>query len=261
MSNEITVNAGSALEALKASYPQHAEDSYVRTILPQIRFKAKAVLDDEDKVVTKAGTFVLVTRSEEKVDDKYEYIETVIGTQISINVLYERYRLSYYDGSNSTYISSPIFDDKEEVVKLFSQGKEIASGTVAELQAPYQIEENGKKRNKLELQKVLYVLYEGKVCEFVLGVGNGYTWRTYKQSTQAPIVHTKVTSEKTEYGGNKYNAMVFTAGDYLTVEEAQANLALVEDIKKGIAAEKAFYGQAKSVSPEMTALPDAGDNF
>ena len=259
MSKEIQISEGSALEALKASYPQHAEDNYVKNNLPQIRFKAKAVLDDEDKVVTKAGTFVTVVRSEEKVDDKYEYTENVLGADITVDVLYERYKLNYYNSGDNAYVSSPVFDNKEEVVKLFSGGKEIASGTVAELQGQYLIEKDGKKKSELQLLKVLYVLYNGDVHEMTLSLGNGYAWRKYKQETMVPVVHTKIASKKTEHGGNKYNEMTFTAGEYLTEEEAVRNLAIVEDIRKGIAEEKAFYGQAVAEQQAMTALPDGED--
>lgn len=263
MSNELAIAQGSALEALKASYPQHTEDSYVKVVLPQIRFKAKAVLDDaQENVVLKAGTFVLVKRSEEKDEhDKYTYEETPIGTSVTADVLYERYRLSYYDSANNAYVSSPVFDDTKEVVKLFSNGKEYASGTVAELQAmpEFVIEEDGKKKMKLQLQKVLYMVYEGALHEMTLSLSNSFVWRKYKQSTMVPLVHTIFDSSKTEHGGNKYNEMTFTAGDYLTEEEATANLALVNEIKNGIDAEKAFFGQAQN-APAMTALP-SGDDF
>jgi hypothetical protein len=261
MSKEIQISEGSALEALKNAYPQHAEDDFIKTILPQIRFKAKAVLDDkEEKVVIKAGTFMLVTRSEEKVDDKYEYIETPVGMDITVDVLFERYKLNYYNSSDNVYVSSPVFDSKEEVVKLFSGGKEIASGHVAELQGQYMVEKDGKKRSALELLKVLYVLYKGEVHEMTLSLGNGFTYRKYKQENIVPVVHTKISSKKTEHGGNKYNAMTFTADGFLTEEEAQHNLALVQNIQKGIADEKAYYGQAVVEQQAMTALP-SGDDF
>ena len=169
MTNEIQVGGMTALEALKASYPQHDEDNYVKNNLPQIRFKAKAVLDDEDKVVTKAGTFITVVRSEEKnVEDKYEYTEVPVGTDITVDVLYERYKMNYYNSADNAYVSSPVFDQKEEVVKLFSNGKQIASGTMTELQAQYMVEKDGKKKSELELLKVLYVLYNGSVHELTL---------------------------------------------------------------------------------------------
>lgn len=259
MSKELEITGGSALDKLRASYPQHAEDNYVKNSLPQIRFKAKAVLDDDDKVVTKAGTFVSVVRSEEKVDDKYEYTEEPIGTDITVDVLYERYKLNYYNAGDNAYVSSPVFDQKDEVVKLFSGGKEIASGTVAELQGQYLVEKDGKKKSELQLLKVLYVLYNDEVHEMTLSLGNGFSWRKYKQETMVPLVHTKITSKKTEHGGNKYNAMTFTAGEYLTEEEAVRNLEVVEDIKKGIKEEKAFYGQATAEQQAMTALPDGED--
>lgn len=259
MSQELEIAGGSALDKLQASYPQHTEDNYVKNNLPQIRFKAKAVLDDDDKVVTKAGAFVSVVRSGEKVDDKYEYTESVIGTDITVDVLYERYKLNYYNAGDNAYVSSPVFDQKDEVVKLFSGGKEIASGTVAELQAQYLVEKDGKKKSDLQLLKVLYVLMNDEVHEMTLSLGNGYAWRKYKQETMVPLVHTKITSKKTEHGGNKYNAMTFTAGEYLTEEEAVRNLAVVEDIQKGIKEEKAFYGQATAEQQAMTALPDGED--
>lgn len=262
MSTELAIAQGSALEALKNSYPQHTEDSYVKVTLPQIRFKAKAVLDDAgESVILKAGTFVLVKRSDEKDEhDKYTYEETPVGTSVTADVLYERYRLSYYDAANNAYVSSPVFDDTKEIVKLFSGGKEYASGTVAELQAmpDFTIEEDGKKKCKLQLQKVLYMVYNGELHEMTLSLSNGFAWRKYKQDTMVPLVHTIFDSKKTEHGGNKYNELTYTAGEYLTEEEATANLTLVNDIKTGIEAEKAFFGKAQA--PAMTALP-SGDDF
>ena len=262
MSTELVIASGSALEALKNAYPQNKEDSYERTILPQIRFKSKAVLDEDgEKVVMKAGTFVLVTRSEEKDEhDKYTYEETVIGTDLTVDVLYERYRLSYYDSAKKAYVSSPVFDDKDQVVKLFSGGKEYASGTVAELQAmpEFTIEEDGKKKCKLQLQKVLYMVYNGELHEMTLSFSNGFAWRKYKQENMVPLVHTVFDSKKTEHGGNKYNELTYTVGGYLTEEEALENLTLVNEIKSGIEAEKAFFGKAQA--PAMTALP-SGDDF
>ncbi len=268
MSKELDViKEGSALDKLRAAYPQHAEDSYIKTVLPQITFKAKAVLDDAgEKVMIKAGTFMSKLRSEEQKDGKYEYTETEIGNKITINVLYERYRLSFYDAANEAYVSSPIFDSKEEIVKLFSNGKQIASGTVAELQAlpEYLVEEDGKKKCKLQLQKVLYVFHDGQVKELTMSLGNGYVWRKFKQENVVVAINVEVGSEKTENGGNKYNQMTFKNTGWLTEEEAERNLALVQDIRKGIEAEKAYYGQAAATQGDMTAVPTAlpsGDNF
>ncbi len=258
---EVEIKEGSALDKLRQAYPQHAEDSYVKNVLPQIRFKAKAVLDESgEKVAIKAGTFVLVVKGEEK-DGKAEYVETIIGEKIAIDVLYERYKLSYFDSASEEYVSSPVFDDKTEIVKLFKGGKQYASGTVAELQAlpEFIVMEEDKKKCKLELQKVLYVLYDGVLHETSLSRGNGFAWRKFKQENVAPAIHTEITSEKTEHGGNKYNQMVFKNVGWLTEEEAERNLALVESIVKGIEAEKAYYGQATSTQP-MTALP-SGDDF
>lgn len=256
---EVAIKEGSALDKLRQAYPQHAEDSYVKSVLPQIRFKAKAVLDESgEKVAIKAGTFVLVTKGEEK-DGKTEYVETVIGEKIAVDVLYERYRLSYYDSANEEYVSSPIFDEKTEIIKLFKGGKQHASGTVAELQAlpEFTVEEDGKKKCKLQLQKVLYVFYAGALHEMTLSLGNGFAWRKFKQDNIVPAIHTEVTSEKTENGGNKYNQMVFKNAGWLSEEEAERNLALVEDIVKGIEAEKAYYGQAQAPQTDMTAVPTA----
>ena len=266
--NEIvTIEAGSALDRLRNAYPQHAEDSYVKTVLPQITFKAKAVLDESgEKVAIKAGTFMGKVRSEDQKDGKYEYTETPLGTSININVLFERYKLSYYDSANEAYVSSPIFDSKEEIIKLFSAGKLVASGTVAELQSlpEYIVEEDGKKKCKLQLQKVLYVFHDSVVKELTMSLGNGYAWRKFKQENIVPAIHIEVDSKKTENGGNKYNEMTFKNTGWLTEEEAQRNLNLVEDIKNGIKAEKEFYGQAQTPTESMTMIPTAlpsGDDF
>jgi hypothetical protein len=259
------IKEGSALDKLRQAYPQHAEDSYVKTILPQIRFKAKAVLDEAgEKVLHKAGTFMIVTKEGE--GETAEYVENPIGVKINVSVLYERYRLSYYDAGNNEYVSSPIFDNKDEIVKLFKGSKQYASGTVAELQnlPEFIIEEDGKSKKKLQLQKVLYVFYNDAVHEMTLSLGNGYNWRKFKQENIVPAITTEITSVKNDSKpGNVYNEMVFKNAGWLTEEEAERNLALVENIVKGIEAEKAYYGQ--STTPEnMTAVPTAlpsGDDF
>ena len=265
MSKEIATKEMSALEALKASYPQDPGDSYEKTHLPQVRFKAKTVLDDDDKVVLKAGTYVIVTRSEEQVDGKYEYPETVLGAKFTGDIIYSRYRLSFYDAANNAYVSSPIFDDKEnEVVKLFTNGKQVASGTARELQAlpEYQMTVDDKVKTSLKMQKVLYVLIGGVLHEVVVGGGNVFGLGNYvrdltKEANSVASVHTEFSSEKAEYGGNKYNQMTFSKVAELSEEEAVANVAVLKDLLDGIKAEKAFYGNTPAATP---ALPE-GDDF
>ena len=264
MSQELSTNTGNeALDRLRQNYPQHVEDNYEKIVLPQLRFKAKPVLDDDDKVVTKAGTFVKVVRSEEQnTEGKYEYTESPIGTSLEMTVLYERYKLTYYDAADGSYVQSPVFDEKEEVTKLFQGGKEIASGTSAELQSlpQFAYEEDGKKKSRLQLLKVLYVFYDGELHETTLSRGNGFSFSNWKRELQKndgkipAEVSVTVTSEKTEYGGNKYNQMVFTTGDSLNNEDLTRNADLIDELRQSIAAEKAFYGQ-QPVAQDMTALP------
>ena len=268
MSQELSTNTGNeALDRLRQNYPQHVEDNYEKVVLPQIRFKAKAVLDDDDKVVTKAGTFVKVVRSEEQnAEGKYDYNEDVIGQSLAVNVLYERYKLTYYDSADNSYVQSPVFDEKTDVTKLFQNGKEIASGTSAELQAlpQFAFEEDGKKKSRLQLLKVLYVYYDGALHETTLSRGNGYGFSNWKRDLRnkegkVPAeVELKITSQKTEHGGNKYNEMVFTTGDTLSNEDLTRNADLIEEMRQSIAAEKAFYGQ-QTAGQEMTALPTGED--
>jgi len=263
----LATTAPSALDALRQAYPQDAADNYEKTFIPQIRFRAKTVLDDDDKVVYKAGTFLKVTRSEEKNSEgKYDYTDTNLGQKITGDIVYARYRLSMYDASADTYVSTPIFDDKEnEVVKLFSGGVEIASGTMRELQALYKYEEDGKTKDRLKLQKVLYVMFDGELHEMAISGGNIYSYGGYVRDLkplEPTLVHTEFNSEKTEYGGNKYNQMTFTNVGELTEEEAVANVEVVRDLIESIKAEKAYYGTdmtgGASVAPE--ALPE-GDDF
>jgi len=268
MTEELATTAPSALDALRQAYPQDAADSYEKKFLPQIRFRAKTVLDDDDKVVYKAGTFLKVTRSDEQVDGKYEYTDTNLGQKLTGDVVYARYKLSMYDAGADTYVSTPIFDDKEnEVIKLFSAGQEIASGTMKELQAMYKYEEDGKTKDRLKLQKVLYVIIDGELHEMAIGGGNIYSYGSYtrdltKAALSPTLVHTEFSSEKTEYGGNKYNQMTFKNVGELTEEEAVANVEVVRDLIEGIKAEKAYYGTdmtGGTTAPE--ALPEGDGDF
>jgi hypothetical protein len=267
MSNELSTFTN-PLDALKATYPQDAGDLYERKHLPQVRFKAKTVLDDNEKVVHKAGTFVTVRRSDEKVGDTYDYIETPIGAKVTGDIVYSRYQLSFYDSANNAYVSSPIFDDKEkEIVTLFKGKEKIASGTVAELQAlpQFQVVKEDKTTTALKLNKVLYVLIDGVLHEMSMGGGNIYAYGTYtrelKKVDQTPTsVHTEFNSEKTEHGGNKYNQMVFTNTAELTIEEATKNVEVLKDLLEGITAEKAYYG-TKFAGDSAPAIAPAGDDF
>ena len=268
MSQELS-NYSNPLDALKAAYPQDPGDSYEKTFIPQIRFKAKTVLDDNEKVVYKAGTYVKVTRSEEKVGDNYEYTETAIGTKFTGDIIYSRYRLSFYDAGDNRYVSSPIFDDKEnEIVKLFSGGKEVASGTAKELQAlpEFQVTKDDKVTTALKLQKVLYVLIDGELHELTVAGGNVYAYGNYnrdlgKENTVPAAVHTTFDSEKTEYGGNKYNQMTFTKAGDLTDDEAVANVEQLKTLLDAIQAEKAFYGTRFATDAPAELAPAADEEF
>jgi hypothetical protein len=257
----------SVLDELRALYPQDPGDSYEKTYIPEIRFKAKTVLDDNEKVVYKAGTFVIVNRSEEEVDGKYDYTEVSLGNKLNANVIYSRYKLSMYDGEK--YIQTPIFDDKDnEIIKLFGGGQQVASGTMRELQALYQFQDaEGKTKTSLKLVKVLYVLVDGELRQLSLGGGNVYGYSNYlrelkKQNLTPSMVHTEFDSEKTEHGGNKYNQVTFKNTGLLTQEEALANLAATKELIEAIKAEKAFYGNTPTLpASEATTVLPSGDDF
>lgn len=254
---------------LRQSYP--VEQTYHHTFFPRLRMVSQDKTQEsknpktgkkELTIVAEAGEFYTERKTDE-VDDqgKTKWELTQHGDTIEGVILYERKQLSYYDSANNTFTNSPIYDDAEEVVPLFSGGKEVDRGTAKELKSRPQYAGKtaaGKPKSNLADVRILYVLFDGEVYQMNIQGSSGYAFLKYKRDIQFPNeVVTKFGSEAKENGSIRWNQMTFTRVRALEGELDEV-LGYVRQIRDGVTQEKAYFATLK---PEIVVneLPD--DNF
>jgi hypothetical protein len=243
----VTIIDEEALAELRESYP--LEQSYQRATFPRLGMVSQDKTEKVGKtikLVAEAGMFYTEVATDE-VDDygKKVWEKTELGDQIEAIVLYERKQLKFYDQPNNTFTNSPIFDDAEQVVPLFSNKAEVDRGTPKELKsrAKYQgLTAAGKPTSKLADVRVLYVLLDGTVYQLDLQGSSAYSFSDYKKKVHSPnTMVTQFGSESKVNGSIAWNQMTFTNLRALSAEELADVVKFVRQIKAGVAAEKALF--------------------
>lgn len=241
-STEVAVRDESLLAELNESYPKET-GGFTRIQLPRLSFVSQDQTEGKGKamvVTAEAGTFFTEKETSEvneegkKVWDKKE-----IGPSFSGIILYHRYQLSYYDEATEKYTSSPIYDSQDEILPLWSDKKEVAKGTPAELKAKYEfVDKDGKTKSKLKDNRILYVMYGDEVYQLNLHGSSMYSFMKYARTTNPPTVLTTFSSEPQEKGSIQWNMATFTASRPLDNAELHAVVEKVRDIKQAIILEK-----------------------
>ena len=240
-----------SIATLNQEYPK--EQSFSRILLPRIVFLSQDKTEGKGKamkVIAEAGTFF-----SEKPDENGEWEKEELGKEISVNIIYHRRQLRYWDASSESFINSPVYDTDEDIVPLFQDKKQIDKGTQKELQSKYPPKE-GRKMSALEDERILYVLYEGEAYQMSVRGGSKWSFLTYARSINPSAVLTTITSEDKENGSITWNQMVFTKNRDITEDEAKDIIAKVTDIRTAINSEKAFYqnaltGEQKKADEEL----------
>lgn len=247
-----------ALAALRNSYPM--DSGFTRVLLPRISFASQDVVEGKGKamkVVAEAGTFFTEVQGDEEDDDgKKVWVKNEIGTVIQGIILFQRKQLKYFDGEK--YTSSPVYDTDDEILPLFKDKKEVDRGTPKELKARPQYQGKsaaGKDISKLEDNRLLYVLYEGKVHQLSLRGTSMYAFREYARNVLPPAVLTEFKSEPQEKGSIAWNQMTFEKIRDLDANEIADVQNRVDEIRNSIAEEKAYFASinknTKSDEDEM----------
>ena len=204
------------------------------------------------KVVTEAGTFFTEKQSEEideetgkKTWDREEHGDSIEGI-----ILFQRKQLKMYNSDTEEYTSSPVYDNEDEVLRLFCDKKEVAKGTPKELKALYEYEDkdSGKVKSKLEDNRILYVQLEGEVYQMNLRGSSMYSFLTYARKILPPSVITRFSSEAKEKGQIAWNQMTFTPVRKLSQKEAEEIVTKVQEIKAAVTAEKAQFSKTTEES-------------
>lgn len=243
-----------ALEALRQMYPTEA--AFNRILLPRLGMVSQDKTEGKGKamkVVAEAGIFFteVQTDNEDPETGKKLWEREDIGTTMEGIIIYQRKQLRSYDESTEEFTSSPIYDTEDEVIPLFCNRTEVARGTPAELKArpEFEIVKDGKKKSKLEDNRILYVLYNDTIYQLNLRGSSMYAFMTYARKLAPnvpPSVLTRFDSEAKEKGTIAWNQMTFENVRPVSKKELTDIMERVNAIKDGIAQEKGFFVSKKS---------------
>jgi hypothetical protein len=231
---EMSVVSAEKLNELKALTGEQ-EPGGERKYLPRIEFvKWSREGEKIPQLKERFGMFMLKKFNE--VENVWESID--LGHEIKLVVLLERKKLSLFDESKGSYISSPEFDDKEEVVPLFQDRKKFTEGTYAELKKMFEVEDSktGSVRSELEDYRVLYCLLpDGTLALWDIHGTNMYAYVGYKRSLphnlSVAVVETIVTNHLEEKNAQKWMLCDFEKGQTV---DFQRSLDMVAKIRQDL---------------------------
>jgi len=266
----VTDASAEVLARLAAMFPQG--DSYNRTKFPKLVFKSQTVLDADENVVIKAGTF-FIERETEEVDEhgKNKWSSEEVGKTLDAHIVYYRKRLQYWDAKEEVFYSTPLYDEETEVMPLFKAGEFVTQGTPAELKASYpkiiEVEDRrtGEKKTKtvslLRDARVMYALVNGELLELTISGTSMYSFLEYLKKFAPQACITTLNSTKEEAGATKWNKMSFKPLRNPTQDEALLAINTIEELREAIENEKQYYAQkrAAAVAAPVAAVaaPDA----
>lgn len=238
MSEQTTALAKTREEQLLAMRTKGGTTENSHLVLPLLKLEHTTINGEANP---DKGLFSLARK-----DGLGNWKKEIIGEEIMIHFLIQRYMLSYRD--NDTVYSSREFDNANEVVQLWKsigQGENrkselYAEGTSADLGNKFLITKNDKTYSQLKLLVVLYgeLDHDGKIeiVKWSTNVSGTMSWRKFSRKTTPFAVMCKVTREEATSGTNKYYQPKFTVveemPDFAEVLKKQEHL--LASIKVGI---------------------------
>lgn len=228
------------LDILNSSYP--ASDEGQRLQLPRLGLLSKDIIEESGvgknkkiKVLQAAGEFYTEkdlgeTNEEGKKVWTKEFID---GETVDVIIVYHRYQLRRYDSSLEKFISSPIYDDSEQILPLYLDKQIIQRGTEAKLQSLYpKLTQKGKPTSDLKKEVILYVIYNGELHQLNLSQSSKWEFMSYKRKVNPSTVITTLSSTEETFGTNTYRKMQFTIKRPITqveFEEVSQNQLTVKE--------------------------------
>lgn len=197
--------------------------------LPRLGLLSKDITEEKGtgknkviKVINGAGEFYTekdlgATNAEGKKVWTKEFIE---GETIDVTIVYHRYQLRKYDSSLEKFISSPLYDNAEQIIPLYLDKQVIKRGTEADLQKLYPaLTQKGKPTSDLKKEVILFVLYEGELYQLNLSQSSKWEFMSYKKQVNPSTVVTTLSSTEETFGTNTYRKMMFNIKRPITSEE------------------------------------------
>lgn len=239
------------------------ENTFIRKTFPRISFTSQDKTEGKGKsmvVTEEAGTF-FVEKPTNETDDKNKKIwsHDEIGKSFEGVIFFTRKKLSYYDQAAGKFISSSVYDQDTDEIVLWQDGKQIAKGSKAELQAPYKfIKEDGKPSCKLAENKILYIWYNDEIFELTVKGTSMFEYSGYyKNCNGEPNKNlTLISSIECVNGSTEWNKTTYSRVRQLTQYEWDTTRELARDMINGIAEEKAYFSSINTDVPTLTAAAE-----
>lgn len=223
------------------------EAGYTEKYFPRISFTGKDVTEEvkskktgkkEINIITEGGMFLKELQNPET----KEFEKTELGTSIDVTFVFERKQLKFYDSQSEEYVSSPIYDNGDDIIPLFKNKKVVAKGTVESLMKDDEFfGKDGK--TALKVERVCYVLFKGDIYQLSIRGSSVWAYKNYKKTVNISTVITTLSSTAEQSGSNNYNKMSFEIERPLSVEQKLEVLAYQKDFKQYINDKKEYFAQ------------------
>lgn len=215
------------IQVLNESYPVEDENGGLR--LPRLCMLSKDIVEETGtgknkkiKVIEAAGTF-FTEKDEGEVSEEGKKVWTktfLTDEEIDVIIVYHRKQLRKFDSSLQKYISSPIFDNDDQVVPLYLDRQVIKRGTREQLQSLYPaLTQKGKPTSDLKEECILYVVYEGEFYQMNISQSSKWEFKTYKKGLNPSTVVTTLGTVEDTFGTNTYRKLTFTNKRMITPDE------------------------------------------
>lgn len=271
MTKKLVSLTAEELAVLDNSYPVSTEEQ--RLSLPRLGLLSKDLIEETGKgkektikILESAGTFY-TEKDLGKVDEKTGkkvWTKEFIGDSISVFIIYERRQLRKFDASLKKFISTPIFDNKDQVIPLFLDKQVIKRGTPEMLQSMYPaLTAKGKPSSDLKEETILFVVYQDELYQCGLSQSSKWGFKDYKKGLNPSKVLTELSSSEETFGTNTYRKMKFKNVRNITQEELDMIYKFQGDLKHKADSDAEFFLQnadQKAIGAAKDAALDAYGN-
>lgn len=251
------------LAILNESYPVADESN--RLMLPRFGMLSKDITEESGTgknkkitIVQAAGTF-FTERDLGEVNDEgkkvwtREYLED--DEEVDLIIAYHRRQLRKYDSSLEKYISSPIFDNAEQIIPLYLDKQIIKRGNQKQLQSLYPaLTQKGKPTSDLKEECILYVIYNGELFQCNISQSSKWEFKSYAKKVNPSTVITTVGSVEDSFGTNTYRKMTFDIKRKITSEEFDVVVESQTEVKHEVEENAQFFlgqGEQAKVDEEF----------
>lgn len=241
------------LALLNESYPVSEDSS--RLQLPRLGMLSKDITESSGThknkkitVIQAAGSFYTEKDQGDVDEDTGKKVWTkhfIDGETVDVQIVYHRRQLRMFDSSLDKFYSTPIFDNKDQVIPLYLDKQVVKRGNQATLQAMFPaVTLKGKPSSKLKEDTILFVIYEGELYQMNLSQSSKWEFKTYAKSVNPSTVITTLGSVEETFGENTYRKLSFKNKRMIDSDEFEVVNEQQTLIKDQVKNDERFYLEA-----------------